>query len=150
VSEDYSDQLNSSTNVTFYGTGPTQIFRADGVTVTRYLRSEPDTAHDDGVTYKVTQNGSATATYTTRNGTVYESDLRKTSGSWTLYRDGAYSNSGTSSWTAVDYPYTCNAKTLTMYGPNNWTERMKRETPPAAGSPSAADNPKPSSKPSGS
>jgi hypothetical protein len=149
VSEEYTDQLNSSTDPVMHGTGPTQIFRPDGVTVTRYLRSKPDTGQLDGVTWKLVQNGSATATYTTGHGMVYESDLRKTSGHWTLYRDGAYDYSAASNWVTSAYPYTCTAKTLTMFGPNNWTETLTRETSTAS-SPDVAGKPKPSSTPSGS
>jgi hypothetical protein len=64
VSDEYTDQINSNTDPVMYGTGPTQIFNADGVTITRYQRSEPDTGHFNGVTWKVAQDGSATATYT--------------------------------------------------------------------------------------
>jgi hypothetical protein len=151
VSQSYSDQLNSNVDVVFSGTGPTQIFTKQGVTITRQEPSITDTAQSDGVTYKVVENGSATASYTTRNGMLYESDIRDTSGTWTLYRDGTYSNTGAAGWTTGAYPYTCTANTLTLYGQNNWTENLTRETSPAASSPGVAGKkPKVSSTPFGS
>jgi hypothetical protein len=150
VSDEYTFPIDSGTGPVMHGTGPMQIFRTNGVTITRYLRSEPDTGQSDGVTWKIAQNGSATATYTTGDGMVYESDLRKMSGTFTVYRNGAYDYSGDNNWVTTAYPYTCTAKTLTMFGQNNWTETLTRETSPAASSPGVTGKPKPSSAPSGS
>ncbi len=151
VSQSYSDQLDANVDVVLSGPGPTQIFTQQGVNITREQPPITNTAQSGGVTYKVVENGSATATYTTGNGMLYDSDIRDTSGIWTLYRDGVYSNTGSTGWTTGAYPYTCTATTLTLYGQNNWTENLVRETSPAASSPGVAGKkPKVSSTPFGS
>lgn len=147
VSETFFDQMNATLDVPMHATGPTQIFGPHGVNTTIWRASAPDTGHANGVNYRAVFKGAITANYMTRDGTIYESSPHA-HGSWVIYVNGAYNNTGTLSAALGPFPYTCTPTRLTIYGPNSYSEVLRRATPSVTGLPRASA--KPSSTPIGS
>ena len=117
VSEEVTNTINNNP-VQFSGTGPNETYRADGTALADYGSSGTDfTANADGDSWVETVKGTATAQYETRDGTLFDSDIRPI-GTWTLYENGAYNNGGPLSLETAPEPYTCTQSTLKFYPPN--------------------------------
>ena len=114
--EQFPDTLDN-VPVTFSGgAGVTQIFSAAGVNTLQYSNATY-TAHENGNTWTQVDNGTATVNYATQDGMLLSSDLVQ-SGTWTLYENGSYSNSGPLSENIEPDRYLCSGKSLSLYAPN--------------------------------
>jgi len=114
--EQFPDTLDN-VPVTFSGgAGVTQIFSAAGVNTLQYSNATY-TAHENGNTWTQVDNGTATVNYATQDGMLLSSDLVQ-SGTWTLYENGSYSNSGPLSENIEPDRYLCSGNSLSLYAPN--------------------------------
>jgi serine/threonine protein kinase len=118
-----------SLQVTFTGNGPTMIFRSDGTSVIEYGPAATLSARVDGNTYTVTYTGSEVGHYTTRNGTLLGSHV-SARGSYTVYDNNSFNNSGPLTSKSTVTRYACSAQTLRLSDPNGISETLARSTPP--------------------
>jgi serine/threonine protein kinase len=103
--------------VTFSGgSGVTQVFTSAGVNTITYSNATY-TAQEDGNAWTQVDNGTATVTYTTQDHMLLSSDLIQ-SGTWTLYENGAFSNSGQLSENIEPDRYVCSGNSLQIFAPN--------------------------------
>jgi serine/threonine protein kinase len=118
VSEDVTNTINGNP-VQFSGLGPNETYRSDGTLIADYGSSTGSvfTANAGGESWEEIVRGTATAQYETRNGTLLDSDIRPV-GTWTLYENGVYNNSGALTVETAPTPYTCTQNTLKIYPPN--------------------------------
>jgi hypothetical protein len=114
--EQFPDTLDG-VPVTFSGgAGVIQVFSPAGVNTLQYSNATY-TAQENGNTWSQVDNGTATVNYTTQDGMLLSSDLVQ-SGTWTLYEDGSYSNSGPLTENIAPDRYTCSGNSLQLFAPN--------------------------------
>jgi hypothetical protein len=128
----------SGQDITFTGDGPTVTFLADGVQNIDYGAGTGLTAQFDGGTITLAFAGSATARYSTRNGTLLLRGISEHGNATiTSSASGVAGPSETeplpqSSGASNSLPYTCSADTLQMsplYKGQSAPEVLTRDTP---------------------
>jgi serine/threonine kinase PknH len=100
--------------VQFSGAGERVTIRPDGSAVADWSPSETLRATVNGVPWTDVIEGQATMNAETQNGFLLLSDVTAT-GTWTLYDNGAYNNSGPLSLEPGPIRYTCSGNTLREY-----------------------------------
>jgi serine/threonine protein kinase len=125
VSEDVTNTINNNP-VQFSGLGPTEIFNSDGTGTTDYGTGTDFNATADGESWEEVVKGSATSTWTTKNGVLLSSDIQP-SGTWTLFENGNFNNSGPLTLDSAPAPYTCTTTSLTIY-PQHGSVTFERST----------------------
>ena len=117
-----------SLHATFTGNGPTMIFRSDGVSVAEFGPAATLSARIDGHTFTVVYTGSAESRYTTRNGTLLGSHA-SARGSFTVYDNDSFNNSGPLTWDSAVTRYTCSAHTLRLLDRGGISQTLARTGP---------------------
>ncbi len=98
------------------GSGVIQVFTAAGVNTLQYSNATY-TAQENGNSWTQVENGTATVNYTTQDGMLLSSDLVQ-SGTWTLYENGAFSNSGPLAENIEPDRYVCSGNSLQLFATN--------------------------------
>jgi len=114
-----------SVHTTFTGNGPTMIFRSDGVSVAEFGPAATLSARIDGHTFTIVYTGSAESRYTTRNGTLLGSHA-SARGSFTVYDNDSFNNSGPLTWDSAVTRYTCSAHTLRLLDRGGISQTLAR------------------------
>jgi serine/threonine kinase PknH len=114
--EQFPDTLDNVPLTFSGGSGVTQIFTSAGVNTIQYSNATY-TAQGNGNTWTQVENGTATVNYVTQDGMLLSSDLVQ-SGTWTLYENGSYNNSGPISENIEPDRYVCSGNSLSLYAPN--------------------------------
>jgi hypothetical protein len=117
-----------SLRATFTGDGPTMIFRSDGISVAEFGPAATLSARVDGRTFTVIYTGSAESHYTTRDGTLRGSHA-SARGSYTVYDNRSFSNSGPLTWESAATRYTCSAEELRLPYRGGITQTLTRAGP---------------------
>ena len=115
-------------HATFTGNGPTMTFRSDGISVAEFGPAATLSARIDGHTFTVVYTGSAESRYTTRNGTLLGSHA-SARGSFTVYDNNSFSNSGPLTWDPAVTRYTCSARTLRLSDRGGISQTLARAGP---------------------
>jgi predicted Ser/Thr protein kinase len=107
------------------GAGFTESFTSSGAITRDWNHSAPYVAQIAGNTWSLVVRGNATARYTATNGHLAFSDV---SGSiaLTLYKDGAYNNSGLSATSLPSTRYSCSGSLLQVHASNGGVSTFTR------------------------